>query len=104
MYAAAIVVPNGLDALIREPGSLKSSNEFAAIAVSPTASAWTSVRTGTSARSSMSVYIVRAPHMYEAGNCCAEVIVCTSSDQVSGHSGCGPVFQAAVASRSSSAV
>ena len=35
MYAAAIVVPNGLDALIREPGSLKSSNEFAAIAVSP---------------------------------------------------------------------
>ena len=39
----------------------------------------------------------------EAGNCCAEVIVCTSSDQVSGHSGCGPVFHAAVASRSSSA-
>ena len=85
------------------PGTSKS-NEFAAIAVSPTASAWTSVRTGTSARSSMSVYIVKAPHMYEAGNCCAEVIVWTSSDQVSGHSGCGLVSHAAVASRSSSAV
>ena len=92
MYAAAIVVANGLPSLIREPGSLKSSNEFVTSAASPSAIPWISARTGTSARSTMSRYIVSAPHMYESGNCCAEVIVWISGDHVSGQSGFGSLL------------
>ena len=61
MYDAVIVVRNGLRSRICAPGSPNSSNAFAANAVSPTASAWISAGTGTSARSIMSRYIAKAP-------------------------------------------